>query len=115
MTVLEVIPFPKPRMNHKSLWTKTAKRYFTKADELREKANGLVLPPILTITFIIPMAKSWPIKKKKEYDGKPHQQRPDLSNLVKAVEDILCEEDSYIFRYDKVEKIWGYEGKIIIF
>jgi len=40
-------------------------------------------------------------------------QRPDLSNLLKALEDAIYQEDSVIYNV-YIEKRWGPEGKIII-
>jgi len=65
------------------------------------------------ITFVISMPKSWSNKKKKEYEGKPHKSKPDLNNLVKALEDCLFDEDKYIWEYKNIRKIWGYTDKII--
>jgi Holliday junction resolvase RusA-like endonuclease len=65
------------------------------------------------ITFVISMPKSWSDKKKKAYEGKPHKNKPDLNNLVKALEDCLFDEDKYIWEYRNIRKIWGYTDKII--
>jgi len=117
---LEVSPQPKPRISHKGRFTKVAKRYYAYCDALRWTAAQHRYTPgnSLTLSFVIPMPKSWGKKKKQEMDGKPHQQRPDLSNLVKAFEDALLPEssggDSAIYEYCHVKKIWGIEGKILI-
>lgn len=60
------------------------------------------------------MPASWSEKKKAEMDGRPHQQKPDLSNLVKAFEDALTDNDQSINLYREVKKIWGKYGKIVI-
>lgn len=85
--------------------------------ELQAEAliNDYQVPDVLKdITFIIQMPKSWTKKKKQELDGQPHQQKPDLDNILKGFKDALCENDSYIHSYNNVRKIWGYEGKIVI-
>lgn len=66
------------------------------------------------ITFIIQMPKSWSKKKKVEYNGKPHTQKPDLDNIIKGFQDALCDNDSFVHTFNNVRKIWGYEGKILI-
>jgi Holliday junction resolvase RusA-like endonuclease len=60
------------------------------------------------------MPKSWSKKKRNELNGKPHTQRPDLDNLIKAFKDALCEDDSHVHTYYNMRKIWGEDGKIII-
>lgn len=66
------------------------------------------------VTFILPMAKSWSKKKKAEMDGQPHQQKPDLDNLCKAMWDCLSAEDSNIHTIHNVRKVWGHKGQIQI-
>ena len=44
----------------------------------------------------------------------PHQQRPDLDNLIKAFKDALCEEDSHVHTYGVMKKVWGEEPKIMV-
>lgn len=58
------------------------------------------------------MPKSWPKKKKEQFNNQPHKSRPDLDNLVKAFKDALLEEDSHIWAYGRIEKVWGHEGRI---
>lgn len=65
------------------------------------------------VTFVLPMPDSWSKKRKKNMDGKPHMNRPDLSNLLKALEDAIYKEDSVI--YDVwITKLWGKDGKIVV-
>ena len=59
------------------------------------------------------MPASWSEKKKKEMDGKPHQQKPDIDNLEKAFLDALCKDDSYVYAHAG-EKYWGREGAITV-
>jgi Holliday junction resolvase RusA-like endonuclease len=59
------------------------------------------------------MPGSWSKKKKAIMDGKPHMQRPDLSNMLKAIEDAIYQDDSGIYDIH-VTKRWGITGKIII-
>lgn len=92
--------------------------YWAFKDELKLKANtkGLKTLPgdIDIIQFIVPMPDSWPEKKKKEYDGMPHLQRPDLDNFLKGLQDCLCTEDSHIWRIRRLTKVWGRKGQLII-
>lgn len=79
-----------------------------KVDILAEaKKKGFVLPPEgAHITFFIPCPKSWTKKKKKQYHGKLHQSKPDLTNFLKAFEDGLCAEDKFIAHYGELCKRW---------
>ena len=85
--------------------------YWAFKDELRLKSRGLVIDDRFKITFYMPMPKSWPKKKQAEMIGKPHQQRPDLDNLVKAFQDCLLKEDSQIWHIE-AKKIWSDKGAI---
>ena len=46
--------------------------------------------------------------------GKPHQQRPDIDNLVKGLMDALLEEDSHIHTV-YAKKIWAEKGSIDLY
>lgn len=59
------------------------------------------------------MPKSWSNKKRNEMLGKPHQQKPDIDNLIKAVLDCLCKDDSYIWNVTALKQ-WDINGSITI-
>lgn len=109
-----VTPCPKPRQTRSDKWKQrpAVMRYRAFCDEVR--AAGVALYPCgLHITFIVPMPQSWSERKKEEMDGQPHQQRPDLSNMIKALEDAVCEEDSHLWDW-RCTKLWGREGAIVV-
>lgn len=61
------------------------------------KRKGFSIPPAgLSITFFMPMPKTWSKKKKREFHGSLMQSRPDLDNLIKSFADSLTSEDKYI-------------------
>ena len=60
----------------------------------------------LEINFYIPVPKSWSQWKKKHHHMKGHSQKPDLSNILKAIEDGLLKEDKMIFNYAGLTKRW---------
>ena len=109
-------PVPKPRMSNRDKFLRPPRppvqRYWHFVDLCR--LNRVILPCFGShVTFILPMPKSWSKKKRAVMDGKPHMSRPDLSNLLKALEDAIYSEDSVIYDIH-IEKRWGYEGKIIV-
>jgi Holliday junction resolvase RusA-like endonuclease len=63
-----------------------------------------------TIVFYLPMPESWSRKKRALYDGQPHQQKPDLDNLVKAVLDAIYGDDSGVWDTHS-QKRWTSEAK----
>jgi Holliday junction resolvase RusA-like endonuclease len=70
------------------------------------KLKSFVMPPIgASITFVIPVPKSWSNKKKKLYHGRFHQSKPDIDNLQKAFLDSLMKEDKQIAHLE-VQKRW---------
>jgi Holliday junction resolvase RusA-like endonuclease len=91
-------------------------KYFKFKDELKKQCliNGYKLEPVLNICFVIEMPKYWSSKKKFLMDGKPHKQRPDRDNLLKAFQDAFVEDDAFI--YDgRTTKLWGYFPKIVVY
>lgn len=115
MKIYKITPVPKPRMTRSDKWKKRAccLRYWAFCAEV-EKAKVEIKPEGCSIKFVLPMAKSWPKKKKERMLGMPHQQTPDLSNLLKAIEDAVFGDDSHIWHYKDLKKVWGYEGEIHI-
>jgi Holliday junction resolvase RusA-like endonuclease len=53
----------------------------------------------------MPMPQSWSKKKKARMNFAPKQSMPDLSNLIKAMEDSLLKQDNIIWDY-RVSKYW---------
>lgn len=104
-------PVPKPRMTRSDKWKKRkcVLEYRAFCDELRLKHPN-PLPINVQIDFILEIPQS---KKKSIMSGWAHQQKPDLDNLVKAVLDALCEDDSHIARLH-ASKVWGETPCIII-
>lgn len=110
--ILPIEPVPKPRMTQRDRWAKrpAVVRYYAFCDELRALYKGEV-PEQVMLVFNVPMPKSWSKTKQLEMEGQPHKQRPDIDNLVKAVLDALCEDDSYVHTV-VATKIWAKEGSI---
>lgn len=121
--VFPIDPVAKPRMTRRDQWLtpprKCVSEYRTFCDYVRLYMGRADLNES-NVRFEIPMPSSWSKKKKAELKGKPHQQKPDLSNLLKALEDALYSErhtgrdDSEIHAYCRVEKVWSDKGAIVI-
>ena len=112
-----ITPVPKPRQTVADRWKKRpcVMRYRAFADELRELVDLEKIKDIrqIRLIFVMPMAKSWSRKKKFTMFATPHQQRPDIDNLVKSVMDALLPEDMSVWRL-YAEKRWGEVGSIEI-
>jgi len=117
MIDIRITPVPKPRMTVADKWKHRAivDRYFAFKDELVAlcKISKFKLEDSYKVEFLIEMPKSWNETKKKRLEGKPHKQRPDLDNLLKALNDCLRKEDQGVW-YTEASKIWWREGRIII-
>lgn len=90
-------------------------RYWAYKEELNYITHNVGYEPgdILDIKFYLPMPDSWSEKKKLLMDGKPHQQKPDADNLMKAFKDSLIEKDETVYD-ERSRKFWGRKGKIVV-
>jgi Holliday junction resolvase RusA-like endonuclease len=71
------------------------------------KKKGFTIPAAgLSITFFLPMPKTWPKKKKRLHHGLLCQSRPDVDNLLKSFADGLLVEDKFIASIS-VTKRWA--------
>ena len=109
-----ICPVAKPRMTRADKWRKrpATSKYWHFVDLC--KLYRVQFPCFGShVTFVLPLPKSQSKKRNAAMCGKPHMNRPDLSNLIKALEDSIYKEDAVI--YDLwATKVWGYTGKIII-
>lgn len=106
-----ITPIAKPRMTHSDKWKQRpcVMAYRAYKDRLRELE--FYFTPNDRIIFHIPMPQSWSKKKKAEHNGQPHQSKPDLDNLLKAIMDAIYKDDSHIWKLD-AEKRWAYMPSI---
>lgn len=114
---VDIVPVPKPRMTQSDRWKKrpAVVRYYHYKDNLLYEAlaQGFYLTDEIELIFGLPMPKSWSKKKKAEMNGKPHQAKPDIDNLCKAVMDALLDEDSHIWSL-RASKFWSDKGSLVI-
>ena len=119
MMKLDIIPCSKPRMTRADKWKKrqSVVKFFAFRDAVRQdeswKTFELLDMDSFEIEFHVPMPKSWSKKKKIQFNGKPHQQRPDLDNYLKAWKDSVYEEDSVVWKIH-ASKLWAETGYIKI-
>ena len=112
----EITPAPAPRQVGSDAWKerKCVKRY----REFRDLVHiaGVQVPyGGAHITFWLPMPESWPKYKKAAMLGQPHQQKPDVDNLVKALLDgVFRNKDDAVIWDLRATKKWGDVGKIVI-
>ena len=110
----KITPCSKPRQTRSDKWKKRpcVLKYRAFADECR--LNGMTIPDSGSqITFRLPMPKSWSNKKREEMNGKPHQQTPDVDNLLKAVMDAVMKQDNSVWDI-RPTKLWAIHGSITI-
>lgn len=104
-------------MTQRDKWLKPARPAVQRYRDFKDECAraGVILPESgASVTFVLPVSRSWSAKKKAAMIGQPHQQRPDVSNLLKALEDALYLDDSAIWHYAGLKKVWGEEGQIVI-
>ena len=113
--VYPIVPCPKPRMSRSDRWKQRpcVLRYRAFCDEVRLRKIELPTEGA-SVQFILPMPKSWNEKKRAAMLGQPNTQKPDLSNLIKALEDAVYADDSTIWHYASISKVWGEAGGIVI-
>tara|TARA_B100000586_G_scaffold89492_1_gene63575 strand:- start:278 stop:646 length:369 start_codon:yes stop_codon:yes gene_type:complete len=109
--ILDVTPVSKPRMTRADRWKKrqSVLKFFAFRDAVKQspawKTLQLLDMDSFKIVFHVPMPKSWSKKKKAQFEGKPHQQRPDLDNYLKAWKDSVYEEDAVVWHVEAT-KLW---------
>ena len=109
--ILSIAPVSKPRMTRADRWKKrqSVLKFFAFRDAVRQSSAWKTLELLdmdsFKIVFHVPMPKSWSKKKRTQYDGKPHQQRPDLDNYLKAWKDSVYEEDAIVWNVEAT-KLW---------
>jgi Holliday junction resolvase RusA-like endonuclease len=115
MIELKINPVPKPRMTRSDVWKHRpiVDRYYAFKDQLVRlcKLNNFELGNSYRVEFLIAMPDSWSKSKRESLLGKPHQNKPDLDNCIKAIQDCLVKQDQSIY-YIEASKIWWDEGII---
>lgn len=84
---------------------------------LQHFPQPLTGPVKITVWATFQPAKSWSKKKTAEHLNRPHTQRPDGDNLIKAILDglnrIAFEDDAQVYE-QTVRKIWGPTAQTVV-
>lgn len=113
----DIVPMGAPRMTRADAWRTPVRdcvaRYRVFKDLVKihkvsfENGDG--------VRFVVPMPKSWGKTKKNLAVGQPCTSKPDLDNMLKALMDSIYGEDAHIWNVSRLEKVWGFTGRIIIY
>jgi len=114
---INVTPVSKPRMTQRDKWAKRpcVVKYHTYCDFVRKIAQNEKFKPsgAMLIEFYLPLPKSYSKKKREELMGQPHEQKPDIDNLVKGLLDALLKEDKGVHTII-ASKSWAEHGSITV-
>lgn len=112
-TVYNITPVPQPRMVRSDKWAKRPRvlRYFAFRQEC--KLKKVWLPENYHVIFVMPMPKSWSLKKCEQMNGQPHKAKPDKDNLEKALLDAVHADDAGVWD-GRATKVWGFRSCICI-
>jgi Holliday junction resolvase RusA-like endonuclease len=115
---IPIEPVPAPRMTRRDKWLKPRRpcvqRYFDYREALQKAVGDIpTVPDEVHCRFTFSMPESWTKKRRLEMNGKPHRQRPDGDNCVKAGLDALFLEDGGVWK-GEFEKRWAETGSVEI-
>lgn len=115
--IFDIDPMGAPRMTKSDTWKRrpVVVRYWAFKDAIRliSARHKYELGEALDVRFELPMPQGWRKKDKEAMRGKPHQQKPDVDNMAKAVMDAFKIDDSHVHTL-KASKVWADKGRIII-
>lgn len=104
-------------MTRSDKWKKrpVVQEYFSYRDDVKFlcSQNGYVQGDSLDIVFQIPFPASYTKKKRASLLGRPHQEKPDIDNLVKAWLDACLSDDKKVWDV-RARKVWGEKGRIFV-
>lgn len=114
---INIEPCPKPRMTKSDKWNKrpVTQRYWDYKAYIRLQAKEYKYKPNnrLQLIFLISMPVSWSKRKRELLDGKPHQNKPDIDNLIKGILDAFFDNDNVVYEV-WAAKCWSRKGFVSI-
>ena len=114
------VPAPgKPRMTQRSKWRKTPgiTKYYAFADRLRAEAPSIPAAStvvLLAVTAYYAPPRSWSRKKTLAAFGSVKRSKPDGSNILKGVEDILWPNDDQALGDCHVGRWWATRDAVFV-
>lgn len=115
---LDIDPIGAPRQTRRDAWEPCTAvvRYRAWKDKFRPacEAAGWQLTPDFRVEFDVAMPPSWSKKKKSKMLGAPHQQRPDIDNMCKAIMDAFGKDDGYVHTLNAIKR-WAKAGRITLY
>ena len=113
--IYEITPVSKPRQTRADKWKRRpiVMRYRAYRDQVKLMRID-VQHAGSSIHFVLPMPDSWSKAKRARMNGQPHQQVPDIDNLLKGLLDAIYAEDKYVWMLRGLSKVWGEKGSIEI-
>lgn len=112
--LLAIEPMGAPRLTQRDRWKgrPVVVRYHAYRDALRLSLPGYELPERISLVFYLPMPASKSKKWKTAHYHMPHDQKPDIDNLVKGFMDSFGS-DQHVYAV-QAEKYWADSGMIVI-
>lgn len=87
-------------------------RYRVYADHLR--LLGAVLPESYLVVAYFAMPASWSGAERRRRLHTPHQVKPDGTNILKGVEDVLCPRGDQQLFDGRFRKVWALADRMVI-
>ena len=113
---IELRCVPKPRMTKADAWKKRhiVCNYWLFSDKLRLACKAFELHDSYSATFYFAMPARWSKKKRIEMIGKAHQDRPDIDNCIKSIQDVLRPGDDQMIYSVHAMKMWAERDCIVL-
>lgn len=115
--ILQGEPTSRARPGHRRVWDDQRTQKLVCGIELTNQHQGEPLfehSVILEVTFILEIPLSWPVARRKSYDGRNHISKPGIGNLIRFLEDIctgvIYTEDCIVSKV-VAQKLYGLEPR----
>jgi len=118
-----ITPNTKVRSMKSDIWKKRPcwEKYCAFKDAVKSAQPQMFIETGCHIVFHLAMPDSWSQRKKVQMAGQPHEQAPDLDNLLGGLFDAVFTSaerggkgDQHVHTIGSVKKVWAWEGAIEI-